>query len=80
MRKSDNIVIIDRWLTRSKCGNLIASDSPECRRGNQVWYYKEGANVVDLDETGLFPNNLFPSITWESDPLEVTIIIKLKKQ
>lgn len=73
-------VTINRWLTRSKCGNLIASDSPECKRGHCVWYYKEGSNVIDLDETGLFNNNIFPSLTWESDPLEVSITIKPKKK
>jgi len=73
-------VTIDGWLTRSVSGNIVFSDSSECRRGNRVWYHKEGANVVDLDETGLFPNNLFPSLTWDSDPLEVTITIKPKKQ
>lgn len=73
-------VTIDGWLTRSASGNIVFSDSSECRRGNRVWYHKEGANVVDLDETGLFPNNLFPSLTWESDPLEVTITIKPKNK
>lgn len=71
-------VTITRWLTRSKLGSLIASDSPECKRGHCVWYHKEGSNVIDLDETGLFDNNIFPSLTWESDPLEVTVIIKPK--
>ena len=73
-------VTINRWLTRSKCGSLIASDSPECKRGHCVWYHKEGSNVIDLDETGLFDNNIFPDLTWESDPLEVTITIKPKKK
>lgn len=73
-------VTINRWLTRSKCGSLIASDSPECKRGHCVWYHKEGSNVIDLDETGLFDNNIFPSLTWESEPLEVTITIKPKKK
>ncbi|ROT19618.1 hypothetical protein EEL53_10265 [Muribaculaceae bacterium Isolate-114 (HZI)] len=73
-------VTIDGWLTRSVSGNIVFSDSSECRKGNRVWYHKEGANVVDLDETGLFPNNLFPSLTWESNPLEVTITIKPKKK
>lgn len=73
-------VTIDGWLTRSVGGNIVFSDSSECRRGNRVWYHKEGANVVALDEIGLFPNNLFPSLTWESDPLEVTVTIKAKKE
>ena len=73
-------VTIDGWLTRSVGGSLTFSDSPECRRGHRVWYHKEGTNVVDLDETGLFPNNLFPDLTWESEPLEVTITIKPKKK
>ena len=73
-------VTIDGWLTRSVSGNIVFSDSSECRRGHRVWYHKEGANVVDLDETGLFPNNLFPSLTWNSEPLEITITIKPKKK
>ena len=66
---------IEGWLTRSKNGNLIFSDSSECKRGHCVWYHKEGANVVDLSNTGLFDNNIFPSVTWETDPFKIKIII-----
>lgn len=68
-------VTIEGWVTRSKNGKIVFSDSPECKRGKCVWYHKEGSNIVTLSETGLFDEDILPSITWGSDPKRVKITI-----
>jgi len=76
--QTETKVTINGWVTRSKNGTIITfSDSPECKRGHCVWYYKEESEVVDLTQTGLFDNDLFPSVTWESEPQKVKIEITL---
>lgn len=68
-------VTIEGWVTRSKNGKIVFSDSPECKRGSCVWYHKEGSNIVTLSDTGLFDEGILPSVTWESEPLKVKITI-----
>ena len=66
-------VIIDGWVARDKSGDLfIYARKPERDFIKSYW---EG------ETSDITPDNgLFPDITWESDPLEVTITIKPKKQ
>lgn len=68
-------VTIDGWVTRSKNGKIVFSDSSECKRGSCVWYHKEGSNIVTLSDTGLFNEDILPSITWESEPKRVRITL-----
>ncbi len=72
-------VSVERWITRSAINNqLILSDSPECRKGNRVWYYKEGSDVLALSETGLFGDDILPSVSVHDDkPKHVRITIEL---
>lgn len=68
--------VMEGWLTRSKSGELILSDSPECKRGGCVWYHKEGSNVISMSELGFFSNDIFLSVTWQSEPKRVRIKIQ----
>lgn len=68
-------VTIEGWVTRSKNEKIVFSDSPECKRGSCVWYHKEGSNIVTLSETGLFDEDILPSVTWETEPLKVRLTL-----
>ncbi len=68
--------VLEGWLTRSKSGELILSDSPECKRGGCVWYHKEGSNVISVSELGLFSDDIFPSVTWLTEPKKVRITLE----
>lgn len=54
-------------------------------RALQLWESKPQRNDITNDEWGmangiiLLPTDLFPDLTWESDPIEVEIILKRKK-
>lgn len=67
-------VTIDGWVARDSNGTLwICSEEPQ--RYSYWW-------IIDTDEEYTkkeLPSYLFPSLTWESDPVEVTVIIKPKK-
>ncbi len=71
---------ISGWVARTKRRELIFSDKPPCGKSNVIWHYREGTDVRNLSDLKLFPNNIFPDLTWESDPIEVEITIKPKKQ
>ena len=64
-------VTIDGWVARDSNGTLwICSEEPQ--RYSDWW-------IIDTNEEYTkkeLPSYLFPSLTWESDPLEVTITIK----
>ena len=66
-------VTIDGWVARDKSGDLfIYARKPERDFIKSYW---EG------ETSDITPDNgLFPDITWESDPLEVTVTIKPKKK
>lgn len=68
-------VTIDGWVARDSKGTLwICSEEPQ--RYSDWW-------IIDTDEEYTkkeLPSYLFPSLTWQSEPLEVTITIKPKKK
>ncbi len=68
-------VTIDGWMARDSNGTLwICSEEPQ--RYSDWW-------IIDTDEEYTkkeLPSYLFPSLTWQSDPLEVTLTIKPKKK
>lgn len=68
-------VTIDGWVARDSNGTLwICSEEPQ--RYSDWW-------IIDTDEEYTkkeLPSYLFPSLTWKSDPLEVTVTIKPKKK
>ena len=62
---------IDGWVARDKFGDIfIYGDKPIRYAG--YWFGSTG----DLK----LPHTSFPSLTWESEPLEVTVTVKPKKQ
>lgn len=69
---------VSGWLCRTKHGDLIFSNKPPFGKGNVIWRFREGTDVGLLSELELFGNDIFPNITWESDPIEVEIQIKRK--
>ena len=68
-------VTIDGWMARDSNGTLwICSEEPQ--RYSDWW-------IIDTDEEYTkkeLSSYLFPSLTWQSDPLEVTLTIKPKKK
>lgn len=71
---------ISGWVVRTKRGELVFSDKHPVGKSNVIWHYREGTDVRLLSELELFGNDIFPSLTWLDDPIEVEITIKPKKQ
>lgn len=73
-QEKDADTVIQGWVARDKDGAL------------QLWESKPQRNNITWDEWGmakglmLLPDELFPDLTWESDPEPVEIIIKRKKK
>lgn len=67
---------ISGWICRDKDGELtIFGEYPE-RDGDSSWWL---GNVADRSGFLIIDSDLFPSLTWQDDPLEIEIIIKPKK-
>lgn len=66
-------VTINGWVARDKYGDICVYENKPTRRYD-FWFDDDAPNFT------LLPITSFPSVTWESDPLEVTITIKPKKQ
>lgn len=65
--------VISGWVARDESGDLyMYTCKPEKISNLGYW----DGYVTDLAPS----NNLFPDLTWESDPIEVEIIIKRKKR
>lgn len=67
--------VISGWVARASDGHLaLFKRKPDrevyMRSNNGLWF---GRSMTELDA------NSFPDLTWESDPIEVEIIIKRKK-
>lgn len=73
--------VISGWVCRDKKDNALnfhAEKPYRAQSGYDVydepdWWESDCASFLPLDKS------LFPDITWESDPIEVEIIIKRKK-
>ncbi len=65
--------VIHGWVARDKSGDLY------------MYHTKPLRNVVadrwrgESSDIDLYNNLLFPDLTWDSDPIEVELIIKRKK-
>ena len=74
-KQLDADTVIQGWVARDSNSDLfIYNDKP--KRGTRwddtgIWY---GKYITEL------ASNLFPDLTWESEPQEVEIIIKRKKK
>ena len=69
---SKNELIINGWIARDEDGELdLFTDKPEralAFNGKGVW--KSYGEYSPIDRS------LFPSVTWASEPLDVTITVK----
>lgn len=71
----DSDTVISGWVCRdnnSLNAQVLIGDKPK-RTGFNYWENKS-ADCITL------PKDLFPDLTWESDPEEVEIILKRKKK
>lgn len=74
--------VIQGWVCRDKKDNALNLHAEEpyrtqsgYQKGDEPdWWESDCASFLPLD------NNLFPDLTWESEPLEVELIIKRKKK
>lgn len=72
-QEKDVNAVAQCWAARDKSGDLyIYTCKPERIINLGYW----GGNVTDITPS----NDLFPELTWESDPLQVEITIKRKKK
>lgn len=78
----NNNTVIQGWVCRDKrhnALNLHAGKPYRAQSGYDVndepdWWESDCASFLPLD------NSLFPDLTWDSDPIEVELIIKRKKK
>lgn len=71
-QESKQETVIQGWVARDSDGNLFMySIKPERDEALQVWI----GRCANCD----MRNSLFPALTWDSDPEQVEIIIKRKK-
>ena len=81
-QEQDADTVIQGWVCRDKKDdalNLHAEEPYRTQSGYQIgdkpdWWESDCASFLPLDK------NLFPDLTWESEPEEVEIIIKRKKK
>lgn len=71
----DADTVIQGWVARASDGHLaLFKRKPDreiyMRSNNGLWF---GGSMTELDA------NLFPDLTWESEPQKVEIIIKRKE-
>lgn len=75
--KLDADTVIQGWVGRDQDGNLplFVGSKPYKPEGMDYWSVPHGRSLEYLN---LNPA-LFPDLTWESEPLEVELLIKRKK-
>lgn len=71
-QEKDADTVIQGWVARDKSGYLVLHyKKPHRTLGNAKWYSAQSQKSL--------PRDSFPDLTWESDPIEVELIIKRKK-
>lgn len=69
-------IVIQGWVARDEeVGNIWLFKNEPTRNTDLSYGFWDGNN----DDFIELPTDLFPDLTWESEPLEVEIIIKRKK-
>lgn len=64
--------VISGWVARDKSGYLVLHyKKPHRTFGNAKWYSAQSQKSL--------PRDSFSDLTWDSDPIEVELIIKRKK-
>lgn len=65
--------VIQGWVARDKSGYLVLHyKKPHRTFGNAKWYSAQSQKSL--------PRDSFSDLTWDSDPIEVELIIKRKKK
>lgn len=74
--EKDADTVIQGWVCRDEDGSLhLFTEIPTREFSNarkEYWWYSKSSSKID--------SNLFPDLTWESDPEPVEIIIKKNKK
>lgn len=67
------------WVARDsqRASNALMFHRNEVKRSKFYWDNKDPYRPIG--ESLILPNNLFPDITWETDPKQVEITIRIKK-
>lgn len=76
-QEKDADTVISGWVARDKGGFIsLFSYCPDRVIHDDLgfWGHNDGSDEIDL------PKDSFPDLTWDSEPLEVEIIIKRKKK
>ena len=75
-QEKDADTVIQGWVARDKNGDLVCcAGSKPFKEEKMPFWRVDFRNFIEC-----IPNDLFPNLTWESDPIEVEIIIKRKKK
>lgn len=73
---SDVKAKIDAWMARDKNGDLVCCAGSKPFKEEKLPFWRaDTRNFIEC-----VPNDLFPDLTWNSEPLEVELIIKRKKK
>jgi len=68
--------VIQGWVARDKNGDLVCCAGSKPFKEEKIPFWRvDFRNFIEC-----IPNDLFPDLTWDSDPIEVEIIIKRKKK
>lgn len=68
--------VIQGWIARDENGDLVCCTGSKPYKEENIPFWK--VNFRNFIEC--IPNNLFPDLAWDSDPIEVEIILKRKKK
>lgn len=72
MTMNNEETVISGWVARDKSGYLVLHyKKPHRTFGNAKWYSAQSQKSL--------PRDSFSDLTWDSDPIEVELIIKRKK-
>ena len=67
---------INGWMARDKNGDLVCCAGSKPFKEEKLPFWRvDYRNYIEC-----IPNDLFPSVTWDSEPMEVEITIKPKKK
>lgn len=78
----ENDTVIQGWVCRDKKDNALNLHVEKPYRAQSGYDVYDEPDWQESDCASLLPleKSLFPDITWESDPIEVELIIKRKKK
>lgn len=73
-QEKDADTVIQGWVARDKNGDLVCCAGSKPFKEEKLPFWRvDFRNFIEC-----IPNDLFPDLTWDSDPIEVELIIKRK--